>query len=76
MLSPLLFPGFNSLSLVSFLVKPVCDCSCPILSVLAFGKLPENPVVTPGTSVQVVRPSSVNRFLQSVTVKATTPPTP
>ena len=38
---------------------------------LAFGKLAENPVVTPSTSVQVVRPSGANRYLESVTVEAT-----
>jgi hypothetical protein len=39
---------------------------------LTFGKLPENPVVTPTTSVQVIKPSAVNRYLESVTVEATT----
>lgn len=44
----------------------------PIQQWLIFGKLPENPVITPSTSVQIVRPSSVNRYLESVTVEATT----
>lgn len=44
----------------------------PLGNWLVFGKLPENPVVTPTTSVQVIRPSAVNRYLESVTVEATT----
>jgi hypothetical protein len=49
----------------------------PVVSWLAFGKLPENPVVTPSSTVQVITPSAENKFLQSVTVEAiTTPPTP
>lgn len=43
----------------------------PLQQWLMFGKLPENPVITPSTTVQVVRPSSVNRYLESVTVEAT-----
>lgn len=46
-------------------------CGSPLINWLAFGKLAENPVVTPSTSVQVVRPSGVNRYLESVTVEAT-----
>jgi hypothetical protein len=47
-----------------------------VFEYFAFGKLPENPVITPGTTVQVVRPSASNRYLQSVTVEAVTTPTP
>jgi hypothetical protein len=36
---------------------------------IAFGKLPENPVITPNTTTQVVRPSSERRYIQSVTVE-------
>lgn len=43
-----------------------------VFNYFAFGKLPENPVVTPTTSVQVITPSAINRYLQSVTVNATT----
>ena len=42
----------------------------PLASWLAFGKIVENPVVTPTTSVQVVTPSGMNRYLESVTVEA------
>ena len=42
----------------------------PLATWLAFGKIAENPVVTPTTSVQVIRPSGANRYLQSVTVEA------
>lgn len=44
----------------------------PLATWLAFGKIAENPVVTPTTSVQVIRPSGANRYLQSVTVNAVT----
>jgi hypothetical protein len=47
-----------------------------VFGYFAFGKLPENPVITPGTTVQVVRPSAANRYLQTVTVEAVTTPTP
>lgn len=46
--------------------------STPLQEWLLFGKLPENPVVVPTTTVQVVKPSSVNKYLASVTVEATT----
>jgi hypothetical protein len=40
-------------------------------------KIPENPVITPTSSTQVVRPSAANRFLQTVTVNPIpTTPTP
>lgn len=47
----------------------------PLTAWLTFGKLAENPVVTPTSSVQVVRPSGANRYLETVTVEAipTTP---
>lgn len=44
----------------------------PLATWLAFGKIAENPVVTPTTSVQVINPSGANRYLQSVTVNAVT----
>lgn len=66
------YPYFNSAAMVEHLVtKGMYGCGNPVFSYLAFGKIPENPVVTPSTSVQVVRPSAVNRYLQSVTVNAT-----
>jgi hypothetical protein len=47
----------------------------PLSRWFAFGKIPENPVVTPSSSVQVIRPSAQNRYLESVTVEAVTSPT-
>jgi hypothetical protein len=70
MISPLNFSGFCSSSLVAFCINSSSNI-CPVFSFLAFNKLPENPVVTPSTSVQAITPSSVNRYLQSVTVNAT-----
>ena len=43
----------------------------PLQQWLLFGKIAENPVVTPTTTVQVIRPSAVNRYLETVTVEAT-----
>lgn len=46
------------------------NCSSPLENWLVFGKIAENPVITPSTSVQVVRPSGANRYLESVKVEA------
>ena len=71
------FPSFNSFSLVEYIVNPVVSqCGNSVFSWIAFNKLPENPVVTPSSSVQVVTPSAFNRYLQSVTVNAVSTPTP
>lgn len=75
-LSPLNYSRFNGYSFLSFMLSPACSQACPVLNWLAFGQLPENPVVTPSSSVQVVYPSAKNKFLQSVTVEAVTTPTP
>lgn len=42
----------------------------PLAHWLAFGKLAENPIITPSNSEQVVEPSAANRYLESVIVKA------
>ena len=77
MLYPTQIPGITPLVLVNQIISPgLQQCGNPIFAMLAFGKLPENPVVTPGSTVQVVKPSMPNRYLQSVTVKATVAPTP
>lgn len=47
-------------------------CTSPLQQWLVFGRLPENPVVTPSTKVQVITPSSAKKYLASVTVEATT----
>jgi hypothetical protein len=49
----------------------------PLTRWFAFGKLPENPVVTPNATTQVIRPSANNKFLETVTVEPipTTPGT-
>lgn len=71
MLFPTQVPNINSLELVYQLVGPVINnCGNPLFTMLTFGKLPENPVITPNTSIQVVTPSAPNRYLQSVTVNA------
>ena len=76
MISPIMYPNFNSFSMVSWMIQPTCQKACPVLSYITFGKLPENPVVTPSSSVQLIAPSNINRFLQTVTVEAVTTPTP
>lgn len=75
---PSQYPMFTPLGLVEMMVLPnVQVCGNPVFSWLSFGKLPENPVVTPNTSTQVVTVSSLNRYLQSVTVNPIpTTPTP
>lgn len=47
------------------------SCTSPLQQWFLFGKIAENPIVTPSTSVQVITPSGVNKYLQSVTVEAT-----
>lgn len=46
--------------------------SSPLTAWLVFGKLAENPIVEATTYDQVITPSGENRYLESVTVKATT----
>lgn len=73
MLSPLNFP---CITYGVLLRNNFCTLS-PVVRWLAFGKLPENPVVTPSTTTQVIVPSAENKFLQSVTVNPIpTTPTP
>jgi hypothetical protein len=74
MLTPLMFPNLTYGVILS---SRFCGNVTPLVNWLAFGKLPENPVVTPSTSTQVVRPSAENRFLETVTVEPipTTPGT-
>jgi hypothetical protein len=75
MLFPTQIPNINSFNLIYQLVGPGLDnCRNPVFAMLTFGKLPENPVVTPSASVQVITPSAPNRYLQSVTVNATSTP--
>lgn len=64
MLSPLYY-GKITYGLV--LGNGLCNAN-PIARWFAFGKLPENPVVTPNSSTQVITASAENKFLQSVTV--------
>lgn len=61
------YPFITPYSYVSMYTRQLS----PLGNWLAFGKLPENPIVTPSTSVQVIRPSGANRYLESVTVEAT-----
>lgn len=44
----------------------------PLVNWLANGKIAENPIVKPTTTTQVVKPSGANRYLESVTIEATT----
>jgi hypothetical protein len=64
MLSPICY---SSITFGTLLRSNLCGIS-PLMGWFAFGKLPENPVVTPSTVTQVIIPSAENRFLQSVTV--------
>jgi hypothetical protein len=66
MLSPIYF---NKITYGFILGNNLCNVS-PITRWLAFGKLPENPVVNPSNAVQVIYPSAENKFLNSVTVNS------
>lgn len=75
MISVIQYPFFNAYSNT---IYHIGGCSfSPIVEWLLHGKIAENPVVTPSTSVQIVTPSANNRYLQSVKVEAipTTPTT-
>lgn len=73
MISVIQYPFFNMQSNAIYTIGG-CYFS-PVVSWLLNGKIAENPVVTPSSTVQVVKPTAQNRFLQSVTVEAipTTP---
>jgi hypothetical protein len=66
MLTPLMF---SNVTYGTILSSRFCCNVNPLVNWLAFGKLPENPVVTPTSSTQVIRPSAENRFLETVTVE-------
>lgn len=40
----------------------------PVATWLTFGKLPQNFIVTPTAYTQVIRPTSLNRYISSVTI--------
>lgn len=69
MISILQYPFIDSYLYTTSFFK---GCTSPLQQWLLFGKIAENPIVTPTTSVQVITPSGINRYLQSVTVEATT----
>jgi hypothetical protein len=64
LMSPINFP---MISYGTILSTRFCTLT-PVARWLTFGQLPENPVVTPNTTTQVVRPSAENKYLESVTV--------
>lgn len=64
MLSPIVFPNIN----YGVILKGRLNHCNPITMWLTFGKLPENPVVNPNATTQVIIPSGKNKFLESVTV--------
>lgn len=71
MLYPTQIPYINPISLVSQIIGPGLEsCGNPIFAMLTFGKIPENPVITPKSTMQLVTPSATNRYLQTVTVKS------
>jgi hypothetical protein len=65
MLSP---SCYLSLTYGSLIQNNFCCNIPPTFNWFAFGKIPENPVVTPTANTQVIAPSAENRFLQTVTV--------
>lgn len=75
MISVIQYPFFNAYANT---VYHIGGCSfSPVFEWLLHGKIAENPVITPTDTQQIVRPSSVNRYLESVVVKPIpTTPTP
>ena len=73
--SVLTFPYFGSYAYASCVCSRSNFCnrnySTGLSNWLLYGKLPENPVVTPSTTTQLITPSSFNRYLNSVTVLPT-----
>jgi hypothetical protein len=65
MITPLNLSNINGMSIIR---EHHCSNIPTIFYWFAFGKLPENPVITPSTTTQVIYPSANNKFLQSVTV--------
>lgn len=78
MISPIFYNTVTPFTYAAAFCQPVVSVVSPAMAWIAFGKIGENPVVTPNAKTQVIRASGVNRFLQTVTVKPipTTPPTP
>ena len=69
MISPVNYRCVNGFSFAASFCQPIVSCISPAMAWIAFGKLPENPIITPNTTTQVIRPTSVNRYLQTVTVR-------
>lgn len=70
------FSNFSGKTLIEAVITPGFSAvTNPVFAWMTFGKIPENPVVTPTNAVQIISPSANNRFLQTVTVNAipTTP---
>ncbi len=62
------FPAVDALFMLQ---KSIVDITgSPVAEFLAYGKIAERPVITPGDSDIIVRPSAKNRYLEQVTVKA------
>lgn len=64
-ISPIYYP-FVDVGVILRANLPHCN---PIQAWLAFGKLPENPIVTPNATRQLIQPSAQNKYLQTVTVE-------
>jgi hypothetical protein len=70
------FTPFCACATFSNLMTATTNPIGSVIGYITFRKIPENPVVTPGSAAQVITASAVNRYLESVTVKAVTTPTP
>ena len=70
MFNTLMYPCFNSETLVGRILEPsLISCGNPVFKWLLCGRLPESPVVTPSSTTQTVVPTAKNKYLESVTVK-------
>lgn len=73
---PFITPYTNVVYNITCGSEPHHAIHSPLMQWLLNGKIAENPTITPSTEVQVVRPSSKNRFIESVTVEAIPTTTP
>jgi hypothetical protein len=74
MLNPLEFSSYDALTNCKSIIYGNTgdfNSNSFLINFLLFNKMPENPVITPSTTRQVVYPSANNRYLASVTIEAT-----
>lgn len=73
MVSVLQYPFLTPYGVATHIISANAHCNdviySPLFQWLLNGKIAENPVVTPTAEKQIIRPTSVNRYLESVIVE-------